>query len=234
MQDNSVGTSEIVNLSVTQGKLATTPAAVGTSQMVDNAVNADKLADNAVDTAAIQNLAVTQGKLATSPAAVGTSQIANLAVTEAKLSTSPAAVNTNQIVNNAITTTKILNSNVTSEKLSLTNSSWYGAGTLPSGTWSALHSRTIGAGKWLLIWSVQLRSGNLPNGYQLFRFASGFTAYYETPAPGLLMGALDHIGGSFALVVDLAASTAVQVQGYTTSTSNKPTYNANVCCLKVG
>jgi len=61
-----VGTTELANAAVTNGKLA--DGSISTSKLINDSVTADKLADNAVDTPAIVDAAVTLGKLFTIPA----------------------------------------------------------------------------------------------------------------------------------------------------------------------
>jgi len=61
MADNSVGTSELVNDSVTDDKMANN--AIATANLKDNAVTIAKMADNSVGTSEIVNNAVTRAKV---------------------------------------------------------------------------------------------------------------------------------------------------------------------------
>ena len=61
MADNSVGTSELVNDSVTDDKMANN--AIATASLKDNAVTIAKMADNSVGTSEIVNNAVTRAKV---------------------------------------------------------------------------------------------------------------------------------------------------------------------------
>ena len=61
MTDNSVGTSELVNDSVTDDKMANN--AIATASLKDNAVTIAKMADNSVGTSEIVNNAVTRAKV---------------------------------------------------------------------------------------------------------------------------------------------------------------------------
>tara|TARA_Y100001963_G_scaffold110978_1_gene153498 strand:- start:99 stop:1301 length:1203 start_codon:yes stop_codon:yes gene_type:complete len=60
MADNSVGTSELVNDSVTDDKMANN--AIATASLKDNAVTIAKMADNSVGTSEIVNSSVTRAK----------------------------------------------------------------------------------------------------------------------------------------------------------------------------
>ena len=61
MADNSVGTNELVNDSVTDDKMANN--AIATASLKDNAVTIAKMADNSVGTSEIVNNAVTRAKV---------------------------------------------------------------------------------------------------------------------------------------------------------------------------
>ena len=61
MADNSVGTSELVNDSVTDDKMANN--AIATASLKDNAITIAKMADNSVGTSEIVNNAVTRAKV---------------------------------------------------------------------------------------------------------------------------------------------------------------------------
>lgn len=101
----SIGTvviADIIGLqSALDGKLATTTGAVGTGNLANDAVTADKIAAGAVGTAELANDSVTADKIAAgavgaseiATGAVGTDELANTAVTSDKLANGAAVSN---------------------------------------------------------------------------------------------------------------------------------------------
>lgn len=83
------------------------------TNVVDNAINTNKIANTAVTTAKLADTAVTTAKIAIS--AVGQEQLSDDSVNTNKLVNN--AVTTVKINNNAVTTDKILNGNITTAKI---------------------------------------------------------------------------------------------------------------------
>lgn len=116
-----VGTTELANDSVTNDKIA--DDAVNTAQLATNSVTDDAIADGAVGTNALAADAVTNAKLADNAvqqeniadSAVGTAEIANDAVTSDKLATN--SVTDDAIADNAVGTGAIAASAVTGGKI---------------------------------------------------------------------------------------------------------------------
>ena len=105
MADNSVGTSELIDLNIVEGKLA------------NDSVSADKLRDS---TSTDSDRAVTTNHIRDN--AIVESKVAGDAITHVQLKDSTStdsdrAVTTNHIRDNAITTAKILDGNVTKAKI---------------------------------------------------------------------------------------------------------------------
>ena len=101
MQDDSVGTAEIINGSINQNKMAVN--SVGTPQLLNSSVEESKISADAV----------TQSKIADN--AVIASKINANAVTEPKIQAN--AVTTGKINNGAVTTDKIGDDQVTEAKI---------------------------------------------------------------------------------------------------------------------
>lgn len=109
--DLSVGTAQIIDLSVSGAKIA--DLAVGTAKIENAAITTGKINDLAVGTAAIADLNVTEGKIAN--LAVSNAKIADLAVTNAKIAL--LAVDTAQIQNAAIENAQLANLSVSTGKI---------------------------------------------------------------------------------------------------------------------
>jgi hypothetical protein len=120
-QGRGVSTAKLLDLSVTQAKLAL--LSVGTAQLIDANVTLAKLAANSVDATKIVDGSVGSGELATDAVtnvkvaadAINTAEIVNLAVTQGKLAL--LSVGTGQLIDNAVTTAKIADNNVTDAKI---------------------------------------------------------------------------------------------------------------------
>lgn len=109
--DNTVGTSALIDLSVTTTKLAL--GAVDTAQLADNAVTDAKLNISGLDGSIITDGTLTAAKLG--PNSVTTAKILDANVTEAKLAT--GAVTVNKLGTGAVTEVKIGTGAVTVTKL---------------------------------------------------------------------------------------------------------------------
>ena len=101
MADNAIGTSEIVNDAVVADKIA--PNAVTRAKIIADAVDGTKIADNAIGNEHLQDDSVRSAEI--QAGAVGSTEIASNAIIEAKIADD--AVTTNKIANNAVTTGKI-------------------------------------------------------------------------------------------------------------------------------
>lgn len=99
--DNTVGTSAIIDLNVTTGKLAN--GSVTTAKLADGAVTDAKLAITGVDGALITDGTLTAAKLG--PNAVTTAKILDANVTEAKIAT--GAVTVNKLGDASVTNAKL-------------------------------------------------------------------------------------------------------------------------------
>ena len=110
---DSCTTTQIQNLAVTSAKLSTTPAAVTTAVIADDAINADKLAAGAVGQAAISANAIQTSHLSTGCVdsdAVGAAQILSAAI-------AGSAILTSHIGAGQVQNTNILDSSCTANKL---------------------------------------------------------------------------------------------------------------------
>jgi uncharacterized protein YjbI with pentapeptide repeats len=139
--DNSVGTTALINLAVTGGKIADTT--ITTGKLADQSVTAAKIENNTITSAKIQDLSVTESKLVNAAvtgqkiatgtiiesnladASVGSTKIANESILNSKMAANSVgstnvidgSVTSAKIAADAVTTAKILDSNVTTEKI---------------------------------------------------------------------------------------------------------------------
>jgi len=126
MADNSVGTNELVNDSVTDDKMANN--AIATANLKDNAVTIAKMSDNSVGTSEIVNDSVTVDKVANN--AITTDQLASNAVTIAKMADN--SVSTAEVVNSSVTLTKLATA-VANSLNPVGTVIWYAGSTAPAG-----------------------------------------------------------------------------------------------------
>jgi uncharacterized protein YjbI with pentapeptide repeats len=115
LANNTVGTNQIVDSSVTTIKLNS--QAVTTAKIADSNVTTAKIADNSVTTAKIADSNVTTAKIADSN--VTTAKIADSNVTTTKIADN--SVTTAKIADSNVTTAKIADSNVTTAKIADSN-----------------------------------------------------------------------------------------------------------------
>jgi len=118
---STVGTSNIANDAVTNGKIA--DEAIDNNKLADNAILDNHISSNAVTTAKINGSAVTTAKIAND--AVTSAKIADFAVSGEAIADeginsgklADNAVGTNNIANSAVTSAKIANDSIDANKL---------------------------------------------------------------------------------------------------------------------
>ena len=124
---DSCTTTQIQNLAVTSAKLSTTPAAVTTSVIADDAINADKLAAGSVGQTAISANAIQTSHLSTGCVdsdAVGAAQILSAAIAGSAILTShigAGQVQNTNILDNSCTANKLASNACVSSKIPSNN-----------------------------------------------------------------------------------------------------------------